>query len=110
MVDFGAIVVSLLCGRRGMLAAFHLGRSLNKRQRLALDFTKGVTPRVSPKARTSVTSPSTQDDARQQGRRRPCEAWVVGVLRGSAIHSRQRGLAREGHRFPMHSSFWTGSI
>ena len=40
----GLIVVSLLCGRRGMLAAFHLGRSLNKRQRLALGFTKGVTP------------------------------------------------------------------
>ena len=41
----GLIVVSLLYGRRGMLAAFHLGRSLNKRQRLALGFTKGVTPR-----------------------------------------------------------------
>ena len=27
-----------------MLAAFHLGRSLNKRQRLALGFTKGLTP------------------------------------------------------------------
>jgi hypothetical protein len=40
----GLIVVSLLCGRRGMLAAFHLRRSLNKRQRLALGFTKGVTP------------------------------------------------------------------
>ena len=40
----GLIVMSLLCGRRGMLAAFHLGRSLNKRQRLALGFTKGVTP------------------------------------------------------------------
>ena len=26
----GLIVVSLLCGRRGMLAAFHLGRCLNK--------------------------------------------------------------------------------
>lgn len=40
----GLIVVSLLCGRRGMLAAFHLGRCLNKRQRVALGFTKGVTP------------------------------------------------------------------
>jgi hypothetical protein len=27
-----------------MLAAFHLGRCLNKRQRVALGFTKGVTP------------------------------------------------------------------
>jgi hypothetical protein len=40
----GLIVVSLLCGRRGMLAAFHLRRCLNKRQRVALGFTKGVTP------------------------------------------------------------------
>src|ERR1700704_5011019 len=40
----GLIVVSLLCGRRGMLAAFHLGRGLTKRQRLALGFTKGATP------------------------------------------------------------------
>jgi hypothetical protein len=38
------IVVSLLCGRRGCLAAFHLGRSLTKRQREALGFRNGVTP------------------------------------------------------------------
>ena len=38
------IVVSLLCGRRGCLAAFHLGRSLTKRQRQLLGFTKGMTP------------------------------------------------------------------
>jgi DDE_Tnp_1-associated/Transposase DDE domain len=38
------IVVSMLCGRRGCLAAFRLGRSLNKRQRKALGFTKGTTP------------------------------------------------------------------
>ena len=30
------IAVSLLCGRRGLQAVFFLGRSLNKRQRLAL--------------------------------------------------------------------------
>ena len=38
------IVVSLLCGRRGLRAAFFLGRSLNKRQRLALGFMNGKTP------------------------------------------------------------------
>jgi len=42
----GLIVVSLLTGRRGMLAALHLGRGPNKRQRLALGFTKRVTPRA----------------------------------------------------------------
>jgi DDE_Tnp_1-associated/Transposase DDE domain len=38
------IVVSMLCGRRGCMAAFRLGRSLNERQRRALGFTKGRTP------------------------------------------------------------------
>lgn len=38
------IAVSLLCGRRGLRAAFFLGRSLNKRQRLALGFVNGKTP------------------------------------------------------------------
>jgi len=38
------IVVSLLCGRRGLRAAFFLGRSLNKRQRSALGFANGDTP------------------------------------------------------------------
>ena len=42
----GLIVVSLLTGRRGMLAALHLGRGPNKRRRLALGFTKRVTPRA----------------------------------------------------------------
>ena len=40
----GLIVVSLLCGRRGCLEPFHLGRSLTKRQRQLLGFTKGMTP------------------------------------------------------------------
>ena len=40
----GLIVVSLLCGRRGMRAAFFLGRGLNKRQCLALGFSNGKTP------------------------------------------------------------------
>ena len=38
------IAVSLLCGRRGLRAAFFLGRSLNKRQRSALGFVTGKTP------------------------------------------------------------------
>ena len=40
----GLIVVSLLCGRRGMRAAFFLGRGLNKRQCRALGFSNGKTP------------------------------------------------------------------
>ena len=40
----GLIVVSLLSGRRGMLAAFRLGRSLTERQRRTLGFMKGATP------------------------------------------------------------------
>jgi hypothetical protein len=40
----GLIMISLLCGRRGMRAAFFLGRSLNKRQCLALGFSNGKTP------------------------------------------------------------------
>jgi hypothetical protein len=35
-----------------MLAAFHLGRGLNKRQRLGLGFTKGVTPCHATRAET----------------------------------------------------------
>jgi hypothetical protein len=38
------IAVSLLCGRRGLRAAFFFGRSLNKRQRSALGFVNGNTP------------------------------------------------------------------
>lgn len=38
------IVVSLLCGRRGMKAAFLLGRSLTKRQQAGLGFRHGRTP------------------------------------------------------------------
>ena len=38
------ILISMLCGRRGMRSAFFLGRGLNKRQRAALGFTKGQTP------------------------------------------------------------------
>lgn len=38
------ITVGFLCGRQGLLAVFHLGRSLNARQRSALGFVKGVTP------------------------------------------------------------------
>jgi hypothetical protein len=38
------IVVSLLCGWRGLRAAFCLGRSLNQRQRRALGFINGTTP------------------------------------------------------------------
>jgi hypothetical protein len=38
------IVVSLLCGRRGMKAAFLLGRGLTKRQQAGLGFRHGRTP------------------------------------------------------------------
>ena len=38
------IVVSLLCGRRGMKAAFLLGRSLSRRQKAELGFIRGTTP------------------------------------------------------------------
>jgi hypothetical protein len=40
----GLIVVSMLCGRRGMKAAFLLGRSLNRRQRAELGFPRDRTP------------------------------------------------------------------
>ena len=40
----GLIVVSLLCGRRGMKAAFLLGRTLSPRQRAQLGFVRGATP------------------------------------------------------------------
>jgi hypothetical protein len=40
----GLILVSLLCGRRGLRAAFFLRRGLNKRQRSALGFMNGETP------------------------------------------------------------------
>ena len=38
------IVVSLLCGRRGMKAAFLLGRSLSQHQKAELGFIRGTTP------------------------------------------------------------------
>jgi hypothetical protein len=38
------IVVSILCGQRGMAAAVRLGRSLKKGQRRALGLMKGTTP------------------------------------------------------------------
>jgi hypothetical protein len=40
----GLIVVSILCGRRGMKAAFLLGRSLSRRQRAELGFPRDRTP------------------------------------------------------------------
>jgi hypothetical protein len=40
----GLIVVSMLCGRRGIRAAFFLGRRLNKRERRGLGFSDGKTP------------------------------------------------------------------
>ncbi len=40
----GLIVVSLLCGRRGMKAAFLLGRHLTRRQKAQLGFVRGTTP------------------------------------------------------------------
>jgi hypothetical protein len=114
MVDFGLIVVSLFCGQRRMLAAFHLGRGLNKRQRLAPVFTKSVTPR-----HATLTETRRAIDGRARALGAACCAegkdqrhiaidgktvraskdgdghvtHVAGVLRGFAIHSRQRGLA-----------------
>jgi predicted transposase YbfD/YdcC len=38
------IILSLLCGRRGMMAAFVLGRSLSRRQKAALGFVRGKSP------------------------------------------------------------------
>lgn len=38
------IIVSMLCGRRGMKAAYLLGRSLNRRQRAGLGFPHDRTP------------------------------------------------------------------
>jgi len=38
------ILVSMLCGRRGIRAAFFLGRRLNERQRRGLGFSDGKTP------------------------------------------------------------------
>lgn len=38
------IILSLLCGRRGMKAAFVLGRGLSRRQKAALGFVRGTSP------------------------------------------------------------------
>lgn len=38
------IILSLLCGRRGMMAAFVLGRGLSRRQKAALGFVRGTSP------------------------------------------------------------------
>lgn len=38
------IILSLLCGRRGMKAAFVLGRSLSRRQKAALGLVRGTSP------------------------------------------------------------------
>ena len=38
----GLILVSILCGRRGMKAAFHLGRSLTREQKRQLGFMRGI--------------------------------------------------------------------
>jgi len=40
----GLILVSMLCGRRGIRAAFFLGRRLNERERRSLGFSDGKTP------------------------------------------------------------------
>lgn len=40
----GLSILSLLCGRRGMKAAFVLGRSLTRRQKAALGFVRGKSP------------------------------------------------------------------
>ena len=40
----GLILVSMLCGRRGMKAAFPLGRSLTREQKRQLGFMRGHTP------------------------------------------------------------------
>jgi hypothetical protein len=40
----GLIILSLLCGRRGMKAAFVLGRSLTRRQKARLGFVRGNSP------------------------------------------------------------------
>src|SRR5271156_7237308 len=40
----GLILVSMLCGRRGMKAAFLLGRSLTRMQKRQLGFMRGHTP------------------------------------------------------------------
>ena len=40
----GLILVSILCGRRGIRAAFFLGRRLNERERRSLGFSNGKTP------------------------------------------------------------------
>jgi hypothetical protein len=39
----GLIVVSLLCGRRGIKVAFLLGRHLRRRQKAQLGFVRGTT-------------------------------------------------------------------
>ena len=38
------IILSLLCGRRGMKAAFVLGRGLSRRRKAALGFVRGTSP------------------------------------------------------------------
>ena len=48
----GLIVVSLSCGRRGMKAAFPLGRGLTDRQKARLGFHRGTTPCHAPPTET----------------------------------------------------------
>jgi predicted transposase YbfD/YdcC len=53
------VIVGLLCGRRGLKAAFLLGRAMTARQRNALGFMNGTTP-----CRTTLTETMRAIDAR----------------------------------------------
>jgi len=100
----GLIILSLLCGRRGMKAAFVLGRSLTRRQKARLGFVRGKSPchatltetlraidaqaladvlgsfGSAAKWRRATYRDRQQADAGEQGQQRPCRACALGVL------------------------------
>jgi hypothetical protein len=84
------IVVSMLSGRRGMKAAFLLGRSLTRRQKAQLGFVSGATP-----CHATLTETLRIIDARTAAAgRNCCTASNLGLLQNyeTAFHS-QANLA-----------------
>ena len=92
----GLILVSMLCGRKGMKAAFHLGRSLSRKQLVQLGFRydrkspchatltetlRGLDPNAMAAAFARITAPSSSGSATGQD---PCHIAIDGkTLRAS---------------------------
>ena len=108
---FGLIVVSTLCGRRGMKAAFLLGRSLNRRQRAELGFPRDRTPchatltetlrvldpHALAEVRGSLYLETNGEAAASRSTARPtelCLRCARSTVGGSAIHSPRNSCCR----------------